>query len=154
MLAPDDSVLPLNSEERARLGQLEDLIETTLQKFLICGRALSEIHHRKLYREEFPSFETYCAARWGISAHRACALVRSVTVAETLLAGHGRAQWRCAATRGFGGECPAAAIETSSGTAKRMLAPSVQGHRKANSFRCFENRSSHYVRDCRWIRQR
>jgi hypothetical protein len=89
MLAPDDSVLPLNTEERTRLGQLDDLIETTLQKFLICGRALSEIRSRRLYREEFPTFETYCVARWGISAHRALEIVRSTQTAEHLLAGAG-----------------------------------------------------------------
>jgi hypothetical protein len=88
MLAPDDDpVLALNSEERARLGQLEDVIASTLQKFLVCGRALAEIRSRKLYRETFPTFELYTAARWGISAHHAATLIRSVNVAETLLAG-------------------------------------------------------------------
>jgi hypothetical protein len=87
MLAPDDQVIPLNSEERCRLDQLESLIESTLQKFLICGRALAEIRARQLYRETHPTFETYTVARWGMSAHHAATLIRSVTVAENLLNG-------------------------------------------------------------------
>jgi hypothetical protein len=89
MLAPDDTdiVVPLNDEESARLHQLEDVVESNLAKFLLVGRALAEIRDRRLYRTQYPTFELYTVARFGVHANRAAQLIRSVATAEILLAG-------------------------------------------------------------------
>jgi hypothetical protein len=78
---------PLNCEERIRLAQLETLIEGSLEKFLLAGRALLEIKTRRLYRQEYSTFQVYCMRRWGISEGRGLELVRATTVVETLLSG-------------------------------------------------------------------
>ena len=78
---------PLNCEERIRLAQLETLIEGSLEKFLLAGRALLEIKTRRLYRQEYSTFQDYCMKRWAISERRGLDLVRSTAVAENLLAG-------------------------------------------------------------------
>ena len=78
---------PLNCEERIRLAQLETLIEGSLEKFLVAGRALPEIKTRRLYRQEYSTFQDYCMKRWAISERRGLDLVRSTAVAENLLAG-------------------------------------------------------------------
>ena len=83
--SPTDS--PLNCEERIRLTQLETLIEGSLEKFLLAGRALLEIKTRRLYREEHLTFQDYCMKRWAISERRGLELCRATTVAETLLKG-------------------------------------------------------------------
>lgn len=77
---------PLNCEERIRLAQLETLIEGSLEKFLLAGRALLEIKTRRLYRQEYSTFQDYCMKRWAISERRGLDLVRSTAVAENLLA--------------------------------------------------------------------
>ena len=78
---------PLNCEERIRLAQLETLIQGSLEKFLLAGRALLEIKTRRLYRQEYSTFQDYCMKRWAISERRGLDLVRSTAVAENLLAG-------------------------------------------------------------------
>ena len=77
---------PLNCEERIRLAQLETLIQGSLEKFLLAGRALLEIKTRRLYRHEYSTFQDYCMKRWAISERRGLDLVRSTAVAENLLA--------------------------------------------------------------------
>jgi hypothetical protein len=78
---------PLNNEERIRLDQLENVIAGSIQSFLVVGRCLLEVRDRKLYREHYPDFKTYCIKRWGISERRGLDLARSTAVAEVLLAG-------------------------------------------------------------------
>ena len=45
------------------------------------------MRERKLYREHYPNFQTYCIKRWGISERRGLDLARSTAVAEHLLDG-------------------------------------------------------------------
>jgi hypothetical protein len=78
---------PLNCEERIRLAQLETLIQGSLEKFLLAGRALLEIKTRRLYRQEYSTFQDYCMKCSAISERRGLDLVRSTAVAENLLAG-------------------------------------------------------------------
>src|SRR5262249_29943272 len=78
---------PLNCEERIRLAQLETLIQGSLEKFLLAGRALLEIKTRRLYRLEYATFQDYCMKRRAISERRGLDLVRSTAVAENLLTG-------------------------------------------------------------------
>src|SRR5437868_3642908 len=88
-----DSSAPalLNSEESARLHQLEELVETHLKSFLITGRSLLEIRERRLYRATHSRFEDYCRDRFGIARSSADQLIRSTACAEFLLTGAGSA---------------------------------------------------------------
>jgi len=61
--SPTDS--PLNCGERIRLTQLETLIEGSLGKFLLAGRALLEIKTRRLYRQEYSTYQDYCLKTLG-----------------------------------------------------------------------------------------
>ena len=84
---PVQAESPLNCEERIRLNQLENVIQGSLEKFLLTGRALLEIKTRRLYRQDYATFEDYCTKRWGLSGQRGRELASSTIVAETLLAG-------------------------------------------------------------------
>ena len=77
----------LTSSERARLAELESVVQTHLESFLTVGRALCEIRNKRLYRQEHPDFESYCKFRWGFSGAHGLDLVRSTSVAEHLLSG-------------------------------------------------------------------
>jgi hypothetical protein len=50
---------PLTLEERARLRTLEQVIDCSINSFLECGRALSEVKSSRLYRESYPSWDAY-----------------------------------------------------------------------------------------------
>lgn len=64
--------------------QLEQTIANGLQTFVEVGAALQEIRKRKLYREKYPTFETYCRERWGISRPRAYQLIEAAGVMGNL----------------------------------------------------------------------
>lgn len=66
--------------EITRLETLERLIEKKLKSFLEVGAALMEIREEKLYRAQYPTFETYCAERWGFTSVRARQLMLAVKV--------------------------------------------------------------------------
>jgi hypothetical protein len=77
-------VLPLNDEEKIRLAQLEDVIQRSLQSFLIVGRCLLEVRNRKLYREHYATWKDYCLRRWALSESRGLELCRATEVVELL----------------------------------------------------------------------
>ena len=52
--------------------------------FIEVGRALSEIHERRLYKIEYRSFEAYLAERWNLSQSRGRKLVYGARVADVL----------------------------------------------------------------------
>src|SRR6516164_8553335 len=79
--------IPLTTVERARLAELESVVKRTLDGFLECGKALAEIRNKRLYRQQFGTFEDYCIKRWGFGGSHGLDLVRSAEVAERLLAG-------------------------------------------------------------------
>jgi hypothetical protein len=87
MLLDVPDTIPLTAAERARLTELESVVETHLETFLTVGRALAEIRNRRLYRQEHADFETYCKTKWGFGGAHGLDLVRSVSVAEHLLSG-------------------------------------------------------------------
>lgn len=78
-------VIPLTSSEKTRFAELEGTVETHLESFLAAGRALSEIRSRRLYRENFVTFDRYVQDRWGLHRSRADDLIRSFGCAELLL---------------------------------------------------------------------
>lgn len=73
----------LTAEERERLSVLE---EEVTQGFQLAGRALKEIHERKLYREEYGTFEAYCERRFGLKRRHPYHLMTASIVADTLRA--------------------------------------------------------------------
>jgi hypothetical protein len=79
--------IPLTAQEKVRFTELEAVVERNLETFLSVGRALAEIRNKRLYRQQFGTFEDYCVKRWGFSGSRGLDLVRSASVAEVLLAG-------------------------------------------------------------------
>lgn len=67
-----------------RLTVLEAVIEKKLKSFLEVGAALLEIREERLYRLAYPTFETYCAERWGFTGARARQLMLAVRTNEGL----------------------------------------------------------------------
>lgn len=83
----DFSAVPaqtLSPGERRHLVALEKRIERGMQTFKEVGAALMEVRDSRLYREEWPSFEAYCQARWGIERQRAYQLIGAVEVVAAL----------------------------------------------------------------------
>ncbi len=66
------------------LANCERVIEAGLSSFIEVGSALSEIRDRKLYREQFSTFEEYCEQRWHISRSRGYRLMDAAEIAGTL----------------------------------------------------------------------
>jgi len=56
----------LQSEKR-RKQELETLVQAGLEEFLRVGQALAEIRNRRLYRTEYPTFEQYVRAKFGLA---------------------------------------------------------------------------------------
>jgi hypothetical protein len=57
----------LTKKERERFQQLELTVNLGRRAFESVVTALAEIHDRKLYREDYPSWEQYLADQWGWS---------------------------------------------------------------------------------------
>ncbi|MEG4323096.1 MULTISPECIES: hypothetical protein [unclassified Microcoleus] len=74
----------LDVSERARLQELESIVEHGLQTFYEVGKALDEIREQKLYRETHKSFETYCRDKWGIARQTANRFIAAAQVIENL----------------------------------------------------------------------
>ena len=77
-----DTVLSVS--ELDVLMQYEVIIERGLKTFFEVGNALVHIRDLELYRADFPSFESYCAARWGISRPRAYELMNAAQVVSAI----------------------------------------------------------------------
>lgn len=67
--------------ERARLAELEAVVERGMDTFIEVGIALAEIRDARLYREQFVTFEAYCRERWGFSRSRGYRLIRAAELA-------------------------------------------------------------------------
>lgn len=76
----------LDVAERARLQELESIVENGLQIFYEVGKALDEIREQKLYRETHKSFEAYCRERWAIARRTADQFIGAARVIENLSA--------------------------------------------------------------------
>ena len=59
--------IPLTSGEKRRKQELEALVQAGLEEFLRVGQALAEIRNRRLYRTEYPTFEQYVRAKFGLA---------------------------------------------------------------------------------------
>lgn len=72
---------PLALEEKSKLAEWEDKIESSRNNAEECvrtiGEALHEICENRLYRGDFSTFEAYAKNRWNISKTRAYQLIES-----------------------------------------------------------------------------
>ncbi|MEO1763657.1 MAG: hypothetical protein AAFR83_17205 [Cyanobacteria bacterium J06629_18] len=69
-------------EERDRLN-LEKRVE---RAFYQAGKALKELHSRKLYRSTHKNFEEYCKDRFGFERRHSCRLIEAASVIDNLIA--------------------------------------------------------------------
>jgi len=76
----------LDIAERARLQELESIVEHGLQTFYEVGKALNEILVQKLYRETHKTFEAYCLEKWNIARRTAYQFIEAALVMENLCA--------------------------------------------------------------------
>ena len=61
------AALSLSPEEESSLSRLEIVIEDGLASFVRVGEALLDIRSKRLYRDDFTTFEDYCRERWDLS---------------------------------------------------------------------------------------
>jgi hypothetical protein len=77
---------PLTKIERRDFNRDERAVARNLKSFLDLGLALKDIRDRRLYREQYGTFEEYCAQRWGISRPRGYELCAAAEVVKDLSA--------------------------------------------------------------------
>ena len=75
---------PLTTRERRDFERAERTIARGLKSFLEVGSALKQILDERLYRQQFRSFEEYCARRWDFSRIRAYQICAASEVAASL----------------------------------------------------------------------
>ena len=73
-----------DSKIQNRLTVLETIIEQGQQTFIEVGVALIEIREKRLYKENFATFEGYCQTRWGWTRQRAYQLIESANVVSEM----------------------------------------------------------------------
>ena len=78
----NESIITL--DERSRLYQLEETIRQGLNTFVDVGNALLEIRDKRLYRQEYSTFEEYFQTVWGMSKMHAYRLMDSAGVIDNL----------------------------------------------------------------------
>ncbi|MBD2184425.1 hypothetical protein H6S82_10565 [Planktothrix sp. FACHB-1355] len=86
ILESDYANAQLDAGEKARLEELEAVIEQGLQTFYEVGKALDEIREKKLYRETHKTFDAYCRDKWGIARRTAYQFIDAAHVMENLCA--------------------------------------------------------------------
>jgi hypothetical protein len=74
----------LTFAEETTLAEFEAIIQRNKWAFMQVCRSLSEIHLRRLYRAEYPTFEAYCKGRWGISRQTAYDYLKAAEVVGNL----------------------------------------------------------------------
>ena len=84
LLESEYATAQLDITERARLQELESIVEHGLQTFYKVGKALEEIREKKLYRESQKTFEAYCQDKWGIARRTADRFIAAAQVIENL----------------------------------------------------------------------
>jgi hypothetical protein len=75
----------LNETEQAQLYKLERVIERNITAFYEIGTALLTIRDRRLYREKYKTFESYCQSRWQFAKNYANRLIASAKVVEAVV---------------------------------------------------------------------
>jgi hypothetical protein len=81
---PPANVGRLTDSERVRWKELNAVVGHGIRELFKVGAALGEIRRSKLYREEFSTWEGYCAALEGLSKAHADRLVRCAKILSDL----------------------------------------------------------------------
>jgi hypothetical protein len=76
---------PLTRGEQRALVDCEAVIERGLKSFRKVALALQQIRDRKLYRDQYGTFDEYVRERWGFSDSRARQYIAAAKVAEKAL---------------------------------------------------------------------
>ena len=74
----------LTEAELLELGSLEATVERGLRAFWEIGQALRQIRDKRLYRQDYPTFEEYCITRWEMSRRSAYQLINAAIVVENV----------------------------------------------------------------------
>jgi hypothetical protein len=74
----------LTVSEEAELCALELTIERGLKTFVDVGTALMEIRDKRLYRQQYGTFEDYCRERWGMVRQNANRLIAAAETVSNL----------------------------------------------------------------------
>ena len=77
-----DKTTKLTQTEKSELKQQELIIDDGLKSFVSVGNALCVIKDKKLYREEFNSFDEYVKERWQIRKDYAYKLIAGSEIAQ------------------------------------------------------------------------
>lgn len=76
--------LELSVEERAELDEYEAIIDRHLQTFIEVGNALLAIRDKRLYREQYSTFDEYSQERWGFVRRQADRLIAATETVHNL----------------------------------------------------------------------
>lgn len=74
----------LTTKEQTELVRLETTIKRGISTFVETGTALQEIRDKKLYRDEYDTFEEYCHGKWNFTYRRAHQLIESASAATNV----------------------------------------------------------------------
>lgn len=84
----EEDSTPLTESERKELETCEKQIGRLREAAFLTGSSLKTIQEKRLYREEFRSFERYCDARWKMSAQNAYRLINAAKIISVLQDSH------------------------------------------------------------------
>jgi hypothetical protein len=77
-------ISPLQADEKVILMECEATINEGLADFIRVGTALMTIAKRKLYRESYRTFETYCKERWHLTRRMAYQKIEAAQAYENV----------------------------------------------------------------------
>ncbi len=77
-------VTDLSTSEKKHLENLEDVINNHIDSFISCGKALSIIWKRKLYRKTHKTFDEYCSEKWQLSRSHVYRQIEAFKVSENV----------------------------------------------------------------------
>lgn len=78
----EEDSFSLTDGERQELEECEKQIDSLRTSEFLAGDSLRIIDEKKLYREEFDSFEKYCQDKWDMSPQHAYRLINAAKFAE------------------------------------------------------------------------
>jgi hypothetical protein len=82
---PIADTIPLTAHERQLKERLEAVVQSGLQTFIEVAQALRTLRTQRLYRQTYPTFESYCQATFNLGRTAIDQTIRAGAVAQTLL---------------------------------------------------------------------
>lgn len=74
----------LSADERSDLKRCERIIKRGSKVFIAVSEALMEIRDKRLYRENYPTFDEYCKEKWGFTARHGQRLLAAKEVTDNV----------------------------------------------------------------------